>query len=199
MKLIKSLSDFFSKPSARYSAGILVVIGVITGLVLWGGTSAVMKSTSTQEFCIGCHEINDNAFAEFKQTIHYKNSSGVQAECADCHIPKDTIGKIKRKIEASREVWGHLTGIIDTPEKYDAHRLTMAERVWKDMRANDSASCRSCHSNIEQTLDEQYQWARVNHKRMATENKTCIDCHQGIAHKLPNTKLMHKQIPPATQ
>ncbi|WP_281648394.1 NapC/NirT family cytochrome c [Parendozoicomonas sp. Alg238-R29] len=196
MSLIKKLRDFFSKPSARYSAGGLIAIGAIGALILWGGTSTMMSATSTTEFCISCHEINDNAYAEYQQTIHFQNSSGIKAECADCHIPHDFAGKIIRKIEASREIYGHLTGIIDTPEKYDAHRPAMAAKVWSEMHANDSANCRSCHINLEENVDLQYTWASNNHKRMATENLTCIDCHQGIAHKLPNTSRMSKSIPP---
>lgn len=198
MKITKIISDFFTRPSTRYSAGVLVLIGGIGALILGGGTHTVMEATSTTEFCISCHEIEDNAWAEYKETIHHRNSSGIQVECADCHIPKDFSGKVVRKIEAAREVYGHWTGIIDTPEKYDAHRKTMAEKVWGEMRANDSASCRSCHSTIEETLDLQYDWARVNHQRMIDENMTCIDCHQGIAHKLPNTSLMNKPVPSST-
>ncbi len=195
MSLFKTVRQFLLLPSARYSAGALLLVGVIAGMTIWGGTTEVVSQTSSTEFCISCHEINDNAWAEFKETVHYRNSTGTQAECADCHIPHDLMGKTARKVAAVREVYGHMTGLIDTPEKYEAHRLTMAEKVWDEMRADDSASCRSCHKNMEDNLDLQYEWARNNHLRMAKENLTCIDCHQGIAHKLPS-KVMNKSIPP---
>ena len=35
-----------------------------------------------EEFCIGCHEMRDNVYAEFKGTIHDKNRSGVRAICS---------------------------------------------------------------------------------------------------------------------
>ena len=195
MRALKKLIAFASKPSARYTAGGLLLSGIIAGIVIFGGTSWSMSATSTEEFCISCHEMEDNAYAELQQTIHYKNSTGTRATCSDCHVPHDFVGKILRKIEAAREVYGNITGIIDTPEKYETHRLAMAERVWGDMREDDSANCRACHVNIEQSLDEQYEWARINHQQLIDGDKTCIDCHQGIAHKLPNTQLMNKPVP----
>ncbi len=198
MRAIKKLFAFASKPSARYTAGGLLLSGIIAGVIIFGGTSWSMSATSTEEFCVSCHEMEDNAYAELKQTIHYNNSTGTRATCSDCHVPHNFIGKIFRKIEAAREVYGSITGIIDTPEKYEAHRLAMAERVWEDMREDDSANCRACHINLEQSLDSQYEWARMNHQKLIEDDSlTCIDCHQGIAHKLPNTKLMHKPVPGA--
>ena len=196
MAVMRSFVQFLSKPSVRYSAGALILLGAAGMLIMWGLFTFSMSATSTEKFCISCHEMENHAFAEFKETVHYKNSSGVTAECADCHIPHDPVGKIFRKIEAAREVYGTLIGKINTPEKYEAHRLEMAEREWKKMKASDSAVCRHCHNNFEQAIEQQYEWAQINHKKMLAEGGTCIDCHKGIAHKLPNTKLMKKQIPP---
>ncbi len=197
MAVVKQLLSFLSKPSIRYSAGALILMGAAGAVIIWGVFSFSMSATSTQEFCISCHEMENHAYAEFRDTFHFQNSSGVTAECADCHIPHDPIGKIFRKIEAAREVYGTLIGKIDTPEKYEAHRLEMAEREWRKMKANDSANCRHCHSNFEQAIPHQYEWARINHSKMIANGQTCIDCHKGIAHTLPNPKLMKKQIPPA--
>ena len=156
-----------------------------------------LEVTSSEPFCISCHEMRENAWPELQETIHFSNSSGSRADCADCHVPHDTFGKIARKIEALRELYGKMTGIVDTPEKYEAHRQVMAERVWEKMRNNDSLACRTCHVNQESILDEQYQWARQEHQRGIREDLTCIDCHQGIAHRLPRTELMVKPLPTA--
>lgn len=198
MRTVKQISTFLTKPSAKYSAGVLLAGGIVAGMAIWGGTTAVMEITSSEAFCTSCHEMHDNAFAEFKMTVHYQNSSGVQVECADCHVPEHTVGKVVRKIEGIRELYGKVTGKIDTPEKYEEHRLAMAEKVWADMRANDSASCRNCHGDFEEAMEYQYEWARANHERMQEEGMTCIDCHQGIAHQLPKVQLMNKKLPEAT-
>ena len=44
------------------------------------------------------------------------------------------------------EVWGHFSGELDTPAKYEAHRLELAQKIWAELKANDSAECRSCHT-----------------------------------------------------
>src|SRR5690625_6939988 len=72
--------------------------------------------------------MQDNPFQELATTIHYTNRSGVRATCSDCHVPHDWTYKIARKIEASKEVWGWVFGSINTPEKFDAKRRTLAQR-----------------------------------------------------------------------
>jgi cytochrome c-type protein NapC len=118
------------RPSAKYSLLSLLVVGFFSGIFFWGGFNTGMEATNTLEFCIGCHEMRDNVYQEYKKTIHYTNRTGVRAVCSDCHVPKDWTHKMIRKIQASKEVWGKITGTIDTPEKFEAHRLQMAEREW---------------------------------------------------------------------
>lgn len=51
-----------------------------------------------------------------------------------------------RKMEASFELWGKRTGVIDTKEKFEAHRMELATHEWDRMKASDSIECRNCHS-----------------------------------------------------
>ena len=53
------------------------------------GGAAGLAWTNTEEFCIGCHEMRDNVYAEYKGTIHDQNRTGVRAICADCHVPHE--------------------------------------------------------------------------------------------------------------
>jgi cytochrome c-type protein NapC len=96
------------------------------------------------------------------------------------------IPKIIRKIKASSEIYHKLVGTIDTPEKFDAHRWTMANRVWDEMKATDSRECRTCHSFSNMDLSEQGRSARRRHARAEEKGETCIDCHKGIAHEEPD-------------
>jgi nitrate/TMAO reductase-like tetraheme cytochrome c subunit len=86
---------------------------------------------------------------------------------------------------ACKCVWGHLVREIDTPAKYEAHRLQMAQTVWKELHGNDSAECRSCHSAAAMAFDQQPAAAAAAHSTLTASGMTCIDCHQGIAHTLP--------------
>ena len=104
------------RPSAKYSLLSLVVVGFFSGVILWGGFNYAVEETNTMEFCISCHEMHDNVYQEYKKTIHYMNRTGVRAICSDCHVPRDWTHKMIRKVQASQEIWGKLTGSISTPE-----------------------------------------------------------------------------------
>ncbi len=176
-----------TRPATFLSLGFLTLGGFIAGLVFWGGFNTVLEATNTERFCTGCHEMRDNVFQELKGTIHYTNRSGVRATCPDCHVPHEWTNKIARKMQASKEVWGHIFGSIDTREEFLALRRTLAEHEWARMKANDSLECRNCHSAASMDITKQSQRAAQAHERfLFTGQRTCIDCHKGIAHKLPD-------------
>ena len=87
-----------------------------------------------------------------------------------------------RKISAAREVWEHMFGTIDTPEKYEAHRDVMRDREVARMVASDSAECRNCHDSSQWLLADQGRQARRKHGSMVEDGKTCINCHDDVAH-----------------
>lgn len=182
-------SDFWttmSSPSKSLSLGFLTIGGFVAGVFFWGGFNTALEATNTEKFCISCHEMRNNVFVELQQTIHYSNRSGVRATCPDCHVPHPWTSKIARKIQASKEVWGKIFGTISTPEKFRDKRLELAQHEWARLKANDSLECRNCHSAESMDLARQSQRAGNAHQRfLFTGEKTCIDCHKGIAHKLP--------------
>ena len=155
-------------------------IGASSLLVLNAGFSY----TNRMEFCTSCHTMKIN-YEEYKATSHYKNATGVQATCADCHVPKDFFPKLYAKIMAAKDVYHEIVGTIDTKEKYEARRWHMANVVWEKMRANDSRECRSCHNYDNMDLSAQERTARKKHTRAPLQGKTCIDCHAGVAHEEP--------------
>ena len=176
-----------SSPSRYFSLGFLTLGGFIGGILFWGGFNTALEVTNTEEFCTSCHEMRDNVFAELKHTIHYSNRSGVRATCPDCHVPHDWTDKIARKMQASKEVWGKLFGTINTREKFLDHRRELAEHEWARLKANDSLECRNCHNY--QFMDWTRQSKRavyVHSTALAGDEYTCIDCHKGIAHSLPD-------------
>jgi trimethylamine-N-oxide reductase cytochrome c-type subunit TorC len=174
--------------------GLVGLAGVVVGVIGWGGFNTAMEMTNSLEFCILCHEMRDNVYEEYKKTIHYSNPAGVRAICSDCHVPKDWTHKIVRKIQASGELWGKLTGTIDTPEKFEAKRLTLAKHEWDRMKATDSRECRNCHSFEAMDFQHQRPEASAQMQKAATDGSTCIDCHKGIAHKLPDMTTGYKSL-----
>lgn len=174
-----------SQPTAKYSLLALLVTGFFGGIIFWGAFNTGMEATNTLEFCIGCHEMRDTVFQEYKETVHYTNRTGVRAVCSDCHVPKDWTHKLIRKAKASFEIWGKLTGSIDSKEKFEARRMTLATHEWERMKERGSIECRNCHAFEAMSAELQKQTPYKKHMKAKDEGKTCIDCHKGIAHKLP--------------
>jgi trimethylamine-N-oxide reductase cytochrome c-type subunit TorC len=188
----KKALDLLKRPTTLGLAGS---VGIAVGVIGWGGFNTVMEATNSLEFCTSCHEMRTTVFEEYKKTIHYSNPAGVRAICSDCHVPKDWTHKIVRKIQASGEVWGKLTGSIDTLEKFEAKRLELAKHEWARMKASDSRECRNCHSF--EAMDFAHQKKKEASDQMQKawkEGGTCIDCHKGIAHKLPDMTTGWKSI-----
>lgn len=180
------------KPSVKYSLGVLLSVGFVSGIIFWGGFNTAMEMTNNEEFCISCHEMEDNVFQEYKQTIHYSNRTGVRATCPDCHVPKEWHHKVVRKIQASNELLHKALGTIDTREKFEAKRVELAKHVWKAMKETDSRECRNCHNFEFMDFVEQGRRAVKAHSEGLESGSTCIDCHKGIAHELPD---MHEVDP----
>ena len=167
------------------AGGILMFVA---GIIFWGGFNTALEVTNTEGFCISCHEMRDYAYQEYQETIHFKNRTGVRATCPDCHVPRPWIYKVARKVQATfKELPNKIIGTINTREKFESHRLELAEYVWQTMKSTDSRECRNCHALIFMDLEKQDKSAQKKHSLdfVRESGKTCIDCHKGIAHSLP--------------
>jgi len=171
--------------SPRIFTFFALALVFIAGIAFAGLFSAGLTYTNEMEFCTSCHSMQVN-LEEYKQTIHYKNPSGVQATCSDCHVPKEFLPKMVAKIMAAKDVYHEIMGTIDTPEKYEAHRWGMASAVWAKMKGSNSRECLTCHKLENMDLAEQDRTARSKHGNALDDGQTCIDCHKGIAHELPD-------------
>jgi cytochrome c-type protein NapC len=180
------VSRFFTWVRRRWllSLGLLAALGLFSAMVGISG-AYVLAATSTEEFCVGCHEMT-YTFAEYKGTIHDTNRTGVRAICTDCHVPHEPGPLILAKIKATKDLYyTYISPSIDTPEKFEAKRAEMAQRVWRELNASDSHQCRSCHREDKMSLELQTPKAKARHAKGKAEGKTCIECHFAIAHKEP--------------
>jgi len=187
LQYFRKLRRDIGRPSVHYGIGSLTLGGFIAGVIFWGGFNTALEATNTEEFCISCHEHKDNVYQEMRDTIHFANRSGVRATCPDCHVPHDWTEKIARKTAASKDVWGWLFGTINTRDKFNTKRRELAEHEWARLKANDSLECRNCHDFDYMDFTVQSLRASEQHSTsLADGEKTCIDCHKGIAHDLPD-------------
>jgi cytochrome c-type protein NapC len=178
------------RPSKRWYLLCLPVgaaVAFVVGILFMGGFNTAMGSFETLGFCTSCHEMS-TPYQEYTQSVHYKNAAGIRAVCADCHVPQGFWPRLWRHAQASTEVWDHMLGTISSPEKYEAHRLELAQAVWTELKSNNSAECRRCHSYSAMALELQGHSAAKKHdpEYLARTGMTCIDCHKGVAHKLPD-------------
>ncbi|MGC9458624.1 NapC/NirT family cytochrome c [Vibrio genomosp. F10] len=184
MKLLKAFWKRLLSPS-KAAVGVVLFMGFAGGLLFWGAFNTGMEATNSEEFCSGCHA---PIVKEIQETIHYSNRSGVRAICSDCHVPHEWTDKIVRKVQASKELFAHyVLDTIGTQEKFEARRGHLAEREWARLKGNDSLECRNCHEFEFMDFSEQNSRSAKQHSTaLASGDKTCVDCHKGIAHKLPD-------------
>ncbi|MFU2115216.1 NapC/NirT family cytochrome c [[Pasteurella] aerogenes] len=152
------------------------------------GTQYVMKETSNTEFCVSCHSMSYPQ-EEWAGSVHFSNRKGIRAECADCHVPHEGLDYVKAKVVALKDVWYEWQGKLKTQEDFEKHRAEMAKTVWQQMKDTDSATCKTCHTMEAMVLSEQSESAQKMHKLAQETNQTCIDCHKGLVHFLPENDV----------
>ena len=174
-----------ARKSTRRTSLVVLALVFLAGIGFAGAMSGGLAYSNRMELCVSCHSLQV-PYAEYQETVHFKNASGVQATCSDCHVPREFFPKLHAKLMAAKDVYHELIGTIDTPEKFEAQRWAMANRVWDRMKADDSRTCRSCHEFSDMDLSAQSRSARSRHGAAEDRGQTCIDCHKGIAHHLPD-------------
>ncbi len=157
----------------------------VCGMIFWGAFNWSLELTNTEEFCVSCHAMRSYVFEEYKKTIHYENRTGVRASCPDCHVPKEWIHKVVRKVTATNELYHWFMGTIDSREDFEKKRYELARHVWGIMEQTDSRECRNCHGIDFMRTEAQNPRAKAMHELGAGWEMTCIDCHKGISHTLP--------------
>ncbi len=174
-----------TRPAVHISLGVLTMGGFIAGVIFWGGFNTALEATNTEEFCISCHTMRDNVYVELQETIHWKNHSGVRATCPDCHVPHEWTAKIARKMQASKEVFAQIFGNYDEPGAFEERRIELAKHEWDRFSANKSLECKNCHNYDSMDFNLMSPTARIQMTQAAEKDQSCLDCHKGIAHKLP--------------
>jgi nitrate/TMAO reductase-like tetraheme cytochrome c subunit len=191
-------SRLWRRPKSRWLLGIPIggFACLFIGAILLGTTNWIVHKSSSNDFCFGCHSHEMFIKPEYEASSHFKNAAGVQVMCKSCHLPEDNWFELMvTKVVVSADIIPELRGKIDTKEKYEAHRGEMAATVWAEMLADDSRFCRSCHSFAQMNTEAQNSMAKRMHPKAAQSGQTCIECHRGIVHALPeNEEELWEQV-----
>ena len=147
------------------------------------------KLTNTEKFCTTCHEMRANVFEELKTTIHFTNRSGVRATCPDCHVPHEWTDKIARKMQASKEVWGQIFGTSTRARSFSTTGWSWRCTSGRGSRRTTRSNAATATAPSRWTSPGKARAPSAAHQRfLFTGEKTCIDCHKGIAHRLPDMR-----------
>jgi len=188
------LWKFLFTPNARYSLGVIAFSGAILGAFGFAGFEVVIHETSTVEFCLVCHDRDIGL--EMAGRPHERGANGLEVGCSDCHLPHSFWPKVVAKTKSGiKDVYHQALGTIDSPAKFEARRMHMATEVWEAMNENDSRECRYCHDETRWSLVKQSEKAIKFHGPALSNGKTCIDCHKGLAHELPEGIVPDEQLP----
>ena len=138
--------------------------------------------------CLACH--SDNVAEHWDDALHMANKLTC-VTCHDMHTDNDkalnphtqadvcTIcHKVQKDgIHAIRDLTS------DNPVCTTCHNPHGDQRPVGMMLANRSEGCRTCHNLVEMQLrNSGSEKARSYHKVMAQKDRTCLDCHRGVAH-----------------
>ena len=161
----------------------VVIASVIAGLSGIGFVLFLIEFdhyTSTEAFCTNCHSM-ELAAAPYRESSHFRPTSGVRASCGDCHVSEGVFAATWDHFLGGKDLFKQLFGPdYDDPVINELHLpdAAFAAREW--FRKNDSATCRRCH------VQEAIHGKRADTLLIHTEDakgKTCVDCHINLVHR----------------
>jgi DmsE family decaheme c-type cytochrome len=150
----------------------------------WRATSAAQDSA-----CLACHE--SDVAENWQHALHMHNELTCVI-CHDIHSDGDTVLLPEQQAgvcitcHKAQESGIHGLGGDDLsaePPCSSCHNPHNHENAGPQMLANESLGCRTCH-DLEAMLDNPLLPAKTRDYHLAAQKpgRTCLDCHQGIAH-----------------
>ncbi len=146
--------------------------------------------TSTEAFCTTCHSM-EIAALPYRESAHFNPSSGVRAECGDCHVSEGVFAATWDHLLGTKDLLAQLFGPdYDDPVINTLHLPDAAFTARRWFKGNESATCRRCHV---QTAIVGTRPDTLDIHREDAKDKTCIDCHYNLVHrKVPSEKTFKR-------
>lgn len=161
---------------------IFATLGIVLLVCI---ASASIHYTSTNQFCLSCHEMRVH-YKELALSPHARDLDGKEIACAKCHIPA---GNIARMVGAkmwmgSMDVWVHFTGGAND---LDRSKMQLVAR-----RFTDDANCLKCHDDLTRnarkdcSISPEGALAHANYRGTNGQSRSgCVGCHVNLAHLPP--------------
>ena len=184
------LWDVLRRPSSVFSLGVLVLAGFVAGVIFWGGFNTALELTNTEKFCTSCHEMRDNVFEELKidDPLHQP-----------LRRARDLPGlpRPARLDRQDRAQDAGLEGGLGPHLRHDRHARKIPRAPARARAARMGAAEGERLARMPQlpqrAVDGHHQAGAARRRRASSAScsrgeKTCIDCHKGIAHRLPDMR-----------
>ena len=131
--------------------------------------------------------MHDNLLPELQKTVHWNNCTGVRARCPDCHVPHDFTGtrwraRCRRAARCSAS-----SSAPSTPAKVQSTASAGAARV--EALRGQRLEGMPCLPRLQgHELRQDASGIAGGDAQGAERNQSCVDCHKGVAHQLPEMK-----------
>jgi nitrate/TMAO reductase-like tetraheme cytochrome c subunit len=150
-----------------------------------------VRLSSTDEFCTSaCHSMQW-AGETYRDSVHYSNSLGLRAGCADCHVPHHTghsgplqyleLVAFKTKI-GIRDIIREANGTIATRELWQQERPRLSQDVEQWFKQSGSVTCQQCHDLKAFGGDYSEMTKMVHADLLHADTVNCIKCHKHVGH-----------------
>lgn len=168
-----------SKPRNSTRSAVWILLFAVLFLA---GSAYTLHATSSQEFCLSCHEMKPYA-EEIKFSPHAKDKDGKPIACNQCHIPQG-FGPRFLAVKMYSGLKDLAVHVVVKPEKLDrlAHQPVARRFI-------DDANCLACHADLykdakgEKNISET---GRLAHDAYLNKNgntkSNCAGCHINLAH-----------------
>ncbi|GMR21389.1 MAG: hypothetical protein BMS9Abin36_1989 [Gammaproteobacteria bacterium] len=168
---------FFRRPLVIIASTVGIFLGVLLALA----AEQFDHLTSTDRFCTSCHAMQLVAEQDvYKRSIHRTTTTGIQAGCADCHVPKGLLPATWAHIrDGTWDLYVELTTDF-TPQSWESRRTELAYGVRDKMLDNDSRTCRSCHEAA--AIKPRRERGQRQHELAERNQVSCIGCHFDLVH-----------------
>lgn len=153
---------------------MLLGIGVLPLLGVAGGSVHAVRQSSTTDFCMKCHEMEDYGRSLFVEdqsvlpAVHYqKRLIDREQTCFACHTDYAMFGNTKAKLAGLQHVWVHYLGEVpETLELYQPY---------------PNYNCLHCHEDARGYIEAAPHQGMLESLRKGRES--CLKCH-GKGHAL---------------
>lgn len=163
----------------------IVVVSVFATLIVTSLGYKAVIATGEYPFCGSCHAW-DGAIAESNvaDKVHgASNPKGVQATCADCHLPHNNMANYLLT-KAKNGISEGFTALVGDPNKKD----WLGNREHARANYTFDSSCVRCHENafLPENALKTSGISKMHQKYLefkgTSEAMKCTDCHKHVGH-----------------